>query len=406
MPESPATRQVFIGRQAIFDHERQVTAYELLYRRSGKTDLAQHSGQHSASVVMVDALMSIGLDRLVGTQRAFLNMDTASLVAELPLSLPPQRVVIEVLETVAPEPDVLAALRHLRERGYRIALDDVVYQPALDPLLELADMVKVDLPAIAADQLPAQVEVLRRFGVQLLAEKVETQAQFDLTLELGFTLFQGFWLARPKTVSGSRGPAERNAVLHLVARLQDPNLQTRELYDLVRHNAGLSYRLLRHINSAAFYLPRRIDSLRQAVVRVGVRQLRQIASLLLLDEGDSPPVELLRLTLLRARLCEQLAGARKLDQDAAFTVGLFSTADLLFDQPLTKIMANLPLSAPVTRAVLHREGGLGRLLEAVIEYEKGHFDHPSIADLAELDLTAAYLDAVGFTQSILATRRQ
>lgn len=126
MPESPATRQVFLGRQAIFDHRRQVTAYELLYRRSGKTDVAQHSGQHATSVVMVDALTSIGLDRLVGPQRAFLNMDTASLVAELPLALPPQRVVIEVLETVAPTPDVLAALRHLRQRGYRIALDDVV----------------------------------------------------------------------------------------------------------------------------------------------------------------------------------------------------------------------------------------------------------------------------------------
>jgi len=293
----------------------------------------------------------------------------------------------------------------LRERGYRIALDDVVYQPALDPLLELADMVKVDLPAIAVDQLPAQVEALRRFGVQLLAEKVETQSQFDLTLDLGFTLFQGYWLARPKTVSGSRGPAERSAVLQLVARLQDPNLQTRELYDLVRHNAGLSYRLLRYINSAAFYLPRRVDSLRQAVVRVGLRQLRQIASLLLLDEGEAPPVELLRLTLLRARLCEQLASPRKLDPDAAFTVGLFSTADLLFDQPLSKIMASLPLSTPVIRAVLHREAGLGHLLEAVVEYEKGHFDHPSIADLAELDLTAAYLEAVGFSQGILAARR-
>jgi EAL and modified HD-GYP domain-containing signal transduction protein len=350
--------------------------------------------------------MSIGLDRLVGAQRAFLNMDTASLLAELPLSLPPQRVVVEVLETVAPEPDVLAALRHLRQRGYCIALDDVVYQPALDPLLELADIVKVDLPAIAPDDLPAQVEALRRFGVELLAEKVETLAQFEFTQELGFTLFQGYWLARPKTVSGKRGPTERSSMLHLAARLQDPTLQTREIYDLVRHNAGLSHRLLRYINSAAFYLPRRIDSLRQAVVLLGQRQIRQIASLLLLDEGDSPPLELLRVTLLRARLCEQLAIARKLDGDAAFTVGLFSTADLLFDQPLAEVLATLPLSDLVTRAILHREAGLGRLLEAVIEYESGQFDHPSIAALADIDLTALYLEAVDFTNGILAASRR
>ena len=400
-----ATRQVFLGRQPIFDRDRQVTAYELLYRHSGQTEAAQRDDRYATSVVMVDALMSIGLDRLVGSQRAFLNMDTASLVAELPLSLPPQRVVIEVLETVAPEPQVLAALRHLRERGYRIALDDVVYQPTLDPLLELADIVKVDLPAIPADQLPGQVGELRRFGVQLLAEKVETRAQFERTQSLGFTLFQGYWLARPKTVSGSRGPAERGATLQLAARLQDPALETRELYDLVRHNAGLSHRLLRYINSATFYLTRRIDSLRQAVVLLGQRQIRQIASLLLLDEGDTPPLELLRLTLVRARLCEQLARAQKLDPDAAFTVGLFSTADLLLDQPLAKVLADLPLSQAVTRAILLHEGGLGRLLEAVVEYENGRFDHPAIADLAGVDLTGLYLDAVDFTQGLIDATR-
>lgn len=399
------TRQVFLGRQPIFDRDRQVTAYELLYRHSGQTEAAQRDDRYATSVVMVDALMSFGLDRLVGSQRAFLNMDTASLVAELPLSLPPQRVVIEVLESVAPEPDVLAALRHLRERGYRIALDDVVYQSALDPLLELADIVKVDLPAIPADQLPGQVAELRRFGVELLAEKVETQAQFERTQGLGFTLFQGYWLARPKTFSGSRGPADRGALLQLAARLQDPALETRELYDLVRHNAGLSHRLLRYINSATFYLTRRIDSVRQAVVLLGQRQIRQVASLLLLDEGDTPPLELLRLTLVRARLCEQIARARKLDPDAAFTVGLFSTADLLLDQPLAKVLGELPLSSAAVQAILHRSGDIGRVLDAVIEYENGRFDHPSIAALTGLDLTGLYLDAVDFTQGLIDASR-
>lgn len=399
------TRQVFLGRQAIFDRQRQVAAYELLYRHNDQTDLAERDDRYATSVVMVDALMSIGFERLVGAHRAFLNMDTASLLAELPLSLPPQRVVIEVLETVAPDPPVLEALRHLRERGYRIALDDVVYQSALDPLLELADIVKVDLPAIAAGDLPDQVAALRRFGVQLLAEKVETETQFERAQALGFSLFQGYWLARPKTVVGSRGPNDRQSMLRLAARLQDPGLQTRELYDLVRHNASLSHRLMRYINSATFYLSRRIDSLRQAVVLLGQRQIGQIAALLLLDEGDSPPHELLGMTLLRARLCELLARERKLDPDAAFTVGLFSTAGLLLNQPLATVLKDLPLSQPVVRAVLHREGGLGRLLEAAIEYEQGHFEHPAVTELAGLDLTALYVDAVDFTQNILAASR-
>lgn len=399
------TRQVFLGRQAIFDRQRQVAAYELLYRHNDQTDLAERDDRYATSVVMVDALMSIGFERLVGAHRAFLNMDTASLLAELPLSLPPQRVVIEVLETVAPDPPVLEALRHLRERGYRIALDDVVYQSALDPLLELADIVKVDLPAIAAGDLPDQVAALRRFGVQLLAEKVETETQFERAQALGFSLFQGYWLARPKTVVGSRGPNDRQSMLRLAARLQDPGLQTRELYDLVRHNASLSHRLMRYINSATFYLSRRIDSLRQAVVLLGQRQIGQIAALLLLDEGDSPPHELLGMTLLRARLCELLARERKLDPDAAFTVGLFSTAGLLLNQPLATVLKDLPLSQPVVRAVLHREGGLGRLLEAAIEYEQGHFEHPAVTELAGLDLTALYVNAVDFTQNILAASR-
>ncbi len=399
------TRQVFLGRQAIFDVGRKVVAYELLYRMSAAAGDALTDTKDRTSHVMIDALMSIGLDRLVAGQRAFLNMDTASLLAELPLTLPPQRVVIEVLETVAPEPKVLAALRHLRDRGYRIALDDVVYQPALDPLLELAHIAKVDLPAIAAGQLADQVNALRRFDVELLAEKIETEAQFDQTRELGFTLFQGYWLARPSTVSGKRGLMRREDVLGLLARLQDPSLQTNELQALVSNNPGLSHRLLRYINSAMFYLPRRIDSIRQAVVLIGQRQIRQIASLLLLDGGETPPLELVRVTLLRARMCEQLAARLKLDADAAFTVGLLSTAELLVDQPLTQILADMPLSEATVQAICTHYGPLGQILAAVTHYETGNFDHPALVALAGIDLTARYLEAVEFVESIMAASR-
>ncbi len=405
MDSTTPTRQVFLGRQAIFDADHQVVAYELLYRTSAVAVDAGNVDAQSTSQVMIDALMSIGLDRLVGGQRAFLNMDTASLLAELPLTLPPQRVVIEVLETVAPDPEILAVLRMLRERGYRIALDDVVYQPALDPLLELADIVKVDLPAIAPVQLPAQVEALRRFNVELLAEKVETEAHFKHTRELGFTLFQGYWLARPSTVSGKRGPGAREEILPLITRLQDPSLQTRELQNLVRNNASLSHRLLRYINSASFYLPRRIDSIRQAVVLLGQRQIRQVASLLLLDGDETPPLELVRLTLVRARMCEQLASRRGLDADAAFTIGLLSTGDMLFGDSLPHLLAALPLSAAVVRAITAHDGPLGQLLAAVIHYEAGDFDHSSVTALAQYDLTAKYVEAVEFMEKVLEASR-
>ena len=259
----------YIGRQPIYGRNLDVYAYELLFR-GGEANYADFTeGDRATSMVILNAFTEIGLDRVVGERLAFLNLTRGFIIGEYPLPVPHERVVLEVLEDVRPEPQVLRGLRRLKSEGYLIALDDFVFSERYRPLLPLADIVKVDCLHLSGDEIRDQVEQLKGFRGKLLAEKIETQEQFNICREVGFDFFQGFFLSRPGVIHEKGVSANRLNLLRLLADLQDPDCEFDRVHEIVAQDVALSYKILRHINTAAFGLRRRIESVREALVYLG-----------------------------------------------------------------------------------------------------------------------------------------
>lgn len=395
---------IYIGRQPIYDRGLRVIGYELLYRGGAANRAGLVDGDQATSQVILNAFLEIGLERLVGDRLAFINLTRGFLTAFPDLPLPREQVVLEVLEDIEVDGEVVRAVLELSRKGYRIALDDFIFHERLRPLVALADIIKIDVLALSEGELIAHVARLRAPGRKLLAEKVEDQAMFRRCRELGFDYFQGYFFCRPEVVKGRRPPASRLAVLRLLAELQDPDIPTQRLETLISADAALSYKLVRLVNSPAFGLATRIDSLRRAIVILGLRRLRALASVLALARIEDKPSELMTLALVRARMCDRLA--RRLgtvDPDAAFTTGLFSVLDALLDQPMEAVIEQIPLAEEIGQALLGRAGPVGTVLDCVLRYEHAEWERACCPGLPPEAIRDAYLGALDWAREVQRT---
>jgi c-di-GMP phosphodiesterase len=395
-PAKPATQNdVFVARQPIYDSAMAVMAFELLYRPSQSETRARITDPRQATLeVISSAALEIGLDRLSGGQPVHINFPMELLVDVPDLPLPANLVVIEVLEDVRAEPAVIEGIRKLRARGHRIALDDYSPQVSDPRLLEFADIVKLEITHPAAGELAKLVAELES-RAQLIAENVETPEDFESCVALGFTGFQGYFLQHPQTFRAKRLPSSRLSTLRLVASLSNEQFSIDEIESLISQNVSMSYHVLRCINSSYYSLPRKVDSIRQAIVILGVDQLRQLCSLLCLQGFDDRPPSLFLNAMTRARMCEQLGrlgGAR--DPGPFFITGLFSLLNAMTGMPTQKIVEELPLSPAVCRALVAGEGDLGKALKCTRAYERAAWDHVTYGDLSPALIRAAYVDAL------------
>ncbi len=392
-----------VGRQPILDRDQRAFGHELLYRSADGGGPAGVDGDRMTSRVVLDAFLAIGIERVVGNGLAFVNVTREFLLDDDPPPLPRERVVLEILEDAVIDEELIGAVRSWRERGFTIALDDFVYDPRWEPLLPLASVIKIEVPALDEAGLAEHVRRLRRDGVRLLAEKVETRAEFEELRALGFDLFQGYFFARPEVVSGRRLPENRLATVQLLGALQRPDVDLAKVDALVSQDVALSYKLLRCINSAAFALPRRVESIHRAVVFLGLRALKRLVALAAMAGAEDKPSELVRIALVRARMCERLCAALPgIDEDSGFTVGLFSTLESLMDAPLAEILDKLPLAEEVSAALLAGEGLLGEVLACVLAYERCDWDHARAAGLDPAAIGRAYAEAVDWSYQISA----
>ena len=394
--------EVFVGRQPIYNRKLDVYAYELLFRDAADAAGANvRDGDQATSQVILNTFLDIGAEQVVGSRLAFLNLTRGFIVGEYPLPFSPEQVVLEVLEGIEPDEDVLAGLTALAEQGFTIALDDYFHKDELQPLVELADIIKVDCLGLSADEVARQVDVLARHGVKLLAEKVESIEEFEHFERLGFDYFQGYFLCKPRVVRGRRVPANRLGVLQLLSKLHDPAVQFEDLEDLISQDVALSYKLFRHVNSALYAMPRKIESVRETLVILGMDKVRSIVSLVLLSGLDDKPHDLFLTSLLRAKMCELLArAAGRPNPDAYFTTGLFSSLDAVMDAPLGSLLEKLPLAPEIRDALLAGDGDLGQALACVQAYERGHWSGARYADLAPSVVKSAFLAAVDRTNQI------
>ena len=396
----------FIARQPILDHRRGVFAYELLFR-SG-LDNYFHSDPTAASGSIVDSALLFGLETLTGPSRAFINLSEDALLKDFAMLLPPEKIVCEIVETVSPTPQTLAACIRLKQAGYLVALDDFAYRPAWEPFFDHTDFVKVDFLGMS----PAECkELAMRFAgrrIGLVAEKIETREQFDLAAEMGYSFFQGYFLFKPEMLTRTSIPPSRLQYLRILAAAAEPELRFDQLEEIIKQDPSLCYKLLRYLNSAAFGFYEEIHSLRHAMALLGEKALRRwitVAAVVIMAEDQ--PGELVHMALIRAFFCESLARLLGQASRAAdfFFLGMLSIMDAILCRTLQIILAEVPVAQDVREALLGTRNPPREIYEVLLAYETANWTRlSSLAREMHLDeerLPECYAAAVRFADEIL-----
>jgi EAL and modified HD-GYP domain-containing signal transduction protein len=389
-----------VARQAIFDKDLNVYAYELLFRSNNKqTDsrVVDAWGDEATSLVINHTFMELGIERVIGNHLAFVNLTRKFILTDNPLPFAQDRVVLEILEDIVADDELIAATQKLVDQGYVIALDDFIFDESLRPLVKLAEIIKIDLLALSEQALKKQVTLLNQEKVKLLAEKVETHEQFQLCKKLGFDYFQGYFFSRPTIIEGKAIPDSQLNLLSIITKLQNPDVEIDDVEQLISQDVGLTYKLLRLLNSAAIGLPRKIESIKQALILLGLKAIRTWTTLIALNDMKCSPPELMANTLIRAKMCQQLAPDYNCANETGFLVGLFSTIDAMLSHPMDKILKSLPLKNDIKQALSGRQGSLGQLLKAVIQYEHGLWDEVDTTQISLEQLGMHYINATEWT---------
>jgi len=362
-----------VGRQPIFGAHLGIRGYELLFR-GPKSQMAD--GVAMTADVLVRAGLDVGLGDLVGDKQVFVKAPRAFLVGEIEFPLPARQTVIEIVQDVARTPEVVAGCRHLVQNGFALALDHYVWDDDDDPLLELVSIIKLDVLTLTPTQLLNAVHHNSKFGVELLAEKIETREQLDLCQKIGFDLFEGYLLGRPEVVEGEALCPSQATCLRIMEELAGPSTSARRIEDIVQTDAALSYRFLRAAGAgAARGLYPRLGSVRDAVVSLGARRLRTWVTLMVLAGTHEGSDERLNLAMTRARMSELMAGELEPRlADSAYTVGLLSALELLLKTALPEIIDGLSLTAELEDALRGHTGALGHVLADVLGWEERYLE--------------------------------
>jgi EAL and modified HD-GYP domain-containing signal transduction protein len=401
--------ELFVARQPIFDRHLVVYGYELLFR-SGLTNAFDGTEENTAtSKVIAAAFYSLDGEDILGAKRAFVNFPRAMLVNETAIILPPDIAVIEVLENVEPDREIVDACRRLRERGFKIALDDFVDTEQPHPLAPLANFIKVDLRATGRD---ARKAIAARYGrgLGLLAEKVETQEEFREAVSDGFSYFQGYFFAKPVITSTREIPAFKLNYLRILQELHGTELHVDSLSNLIAREPSLSYKLLRFVNSSLYARRKTIDTIEHALMFIGETGIRKWLSVVaLVDLTSDKPSELVVNALVRARFAELLAPHAGLCARAGdlFLAGMFSRLDAMLGRPLEELLDGLKLNEDIRTMLLGTlspEEALAALWNLILAYESADWERlPELAGRLRLDtstLPGLYSVAVNWSDEV------
>jgi len=371
--------EVFVARQPIFDRNRKVWGYELLFRSAASQ--TRYDGTEATSAtrqVISNGMLSIGFDKLLRGKHACINFGREMLLQDLYTSLPHQTTVIELTEDIEPDDEVVQAVKRMRTQGYRIALDDFRACPQMEPLIALANMIKVEM----VTPKPQQEAMVREFhdrGIRMLSEKVETDVDFRWALRAGYDYFQGNFFSCPVVMRGQQIPAIKLHCLRLIQEVHRPELDFTRLTTMISEDVSFSYKLLRYANSARFGRETKIHSIRRALVVLGEYGIRKWVSIAALPTiAADKPGELMRKSLVRARFCELLAQATGQGlEDQAFLMGLFSLLDALLDRPLDDVLKEVGLAPEldsVLRGQASEDNTLNTIYQLVRSYESADWD--------------------------------
>jgi EAL and modified HD-GYP domain-containing signal transduction protein len=357
----------------------------------------------ATSSVVIDSFLLFGLKMLTGGHRAYINFTQGLLSQQYATLLPKEQVVVEIVESVHPEPEILSTCKEMKSAGYLVALDDYAPGDGREPLIPFADIIKVDFRAIPTDVRKSLVKAYSNRTRKMLAEKVETREEFREAAKLGYEYFQGYFFCKPELVSGWDIPAYKLNYLCLLREVHKEEPDFLEVERIVKLESSLCYKLLRFLNSVAFYFKQEINSIRHALLLLGVNELRKWVSLVALAGlGNDKPEILVVNSIVRARFCENLAPALKLQNRALdlFLLGLLSLMDAILERPMKDILNEVPVSEDIRVALLEGNNTFGSIRDLMLAYEKGEWQKAMEAaaslKLPEPAVAEAHLDAVSW----------
>lgn len=383
--------EIFVARQPIFDRRQNIYAYELLFRSGFNNFYDSLDGDYASSKTITDSFMTMGLGTITGNKRAFINFTRNLLMQEAATLFPNEYLTVEILENIEPDPAILAVCRMLKSKDYQIALDDFVFSDLYEPLIELADIIKIDFTITKGDE---RLNVIKKIkakhpNIKFLAEKVETKEEYQQAVDYGYEYFQGYFFSKPVIMKTKDIPAYKLNYLHVLYEVSKTEPDYGIIENIIKRDMALSYKLLRTINSAAFGITNKISSIRQALSFLGTQELRKWISLVALSSiGDDKPEELVLVSIIRAKFCELLADELKAHprNSEFFLTGMLSLIDAFMDKPLEAVLAELPIIDEIKIALNGAQDNLyGKALALTVAYEKG--DWQDLSNLgAELGL--------------------
>ncbi|MDP2222835.1 EAL and HDOD domain-containing protein [Nitrosomonas sp.] len=389
-------KEVYLGRLPILDSKQNLVAYELLFRSDQNNTVTVTDNSAASANVIIDTYGQLGIENVIGKRRGFIKVDTELLMHDAICMLPKKHVVLEILKSVEINDEIIQRCTFLKQKGYQLALSNVVQlDNRYDRIMPLINVVKINITALTQSDLISLVKKLKRWPVLFLAEKVESQEIARNCIALNFHMLQGFYFAKPEIISGKRIDPSKLALLKLLL-LVVKDSDVSEIENELKYQPGLSYNLLRMVNSAAGGLPSTINSIKRAIMILGRKQLQRWVQILLYaakQKGGNASDALMQTATLRGKLLEFIAIADrphdKNHQDRAFMVGTLSLLDTLLGIEMAELVSSLSIQKDMSEALLNRRGYLGRQLELIEAHEKGEFETVSamLSDLGFLSIS-------------------
>jgi c-di-GMP-related signal transduction protein len=398
---------IYIARQPIFTRSKEIFAYELLFRGGMENCFPGIDGDSATSRLLSNTFFASSIEQITGGKRAFINFTRELLIRKIPMMFPPQITTLEILENISPDDKVIECCRELSHMGYVLALDDFTYTPDKEPLIDLSDIIKVDFMLSTNEQIEDYATRFKGNGKKLLAEKVETAEDFDKALQMGFTYFQGYFFSKPQVIRETDIPTLKMNLLGIMAEVRKEDYEVSKLQKLIKRDVGISYKLLRYLNSPFFRRMQEISTIHQAIVMLGEKGIKQFLSVIILSElSQDKPDELLKSSVIRACLCENL-GLQKgkgPDPSELFMLGLFSHIDAILDSSMEKIMGKMPLSEIIKKTLTGSKTEISDYLGLAVSYELGEWDRVALLasslGISQEKLPQIYLDALHMADSV------
>ena len=393
--------EIFVGRQPIYTRDLDVYAYELMPHLTSEAEAAQ-SADTTTSQVIINSFMEIGIDNLVGKEIAFLTLTEHFLHSDYELPLPTDKVILKIPSNVSVTAELVNGVENLAKAGFKLAIDNYLQYPELQALASMASIIDINIEGLSDAEIRAHLRMLKKLNPIVLADHVSTHEQYEICRDAGADYFQGYFLNRPRIVKGESLDSNQMSVINLLSTLHNPDTDTDTIVEVISKDISLSYKLVQLMNSAFFSRNSKIDSIQHATVMLGRKQLCTWASMMVLSGMDDKPREQIRISMIRARSCELLATKANITgADVFFTVGMFSSLDLLLNQSLEDLISPLPLADNISAALLNREGELGEALNCTLAQEQGDWVNTRFADLTAEDLSDVNIEAINWAEDVL-----